>query len=126
MDQFLKPKYNFEDVFPLHEEDVTRIQGQDGLYLQPGDVVLVRSMNVPQLGEHIIVVTGPPVMKEHGMRPQVASFTTSADTLLKKYQDKVGYTLLKFKYAAKKAFYDFYGITMDCGQVIIPNVESTE
>lgn len=119
----LSPKYFFEDVHPLQESDVVRITGQDGLYLQPGDVVLVRSANVPEMGDHVIVVTGPPVMKAHGMRPQVVSVALSQNSLIKKYVEQNGYILLKLKYLAKKAFYDFYNVTVEGGHVSLKEVQ---
>ena len=52
------------------QQDFQRISTLDAMYLQKDDIVLVRSSNVPKYGDHIILVTGPVVKKEHGMRPQ--------------------------------------------------------
>lgn len=43
-----------------------------------GDVFLVRSNNVPYLGDHFFMVTGPLVEKPHGLRPQGVSVRASA------------------------------------------------
>ena len=56
--------------------DFTKISTVDAMYLQKDDIVVVRSKNVPQYGDHLIMVTGPIVKKEHGMRPKSDVYKT--------------------------------------------------
>jgi len=110
--------------FPLNPFDVKRINSKDGMYLQKGDVVLVRSTNVPEYGDHYIVVTGPPVMKAHGFRVQdnavIASETASH--LLDTFPLRMGLTLLKLNDDAKEAFHQFHNIAIVDGTVVFPEV----
>ncbi len=112
-DNTFTPSY-FEDEYKLDAFDVKRITGTDGMYLQPGDVALVRSTNVPEYGDHYIVITGHPVKKEHGIRPQeVAISAPLTSSLLDKYEVQNGLVLLKLGENAKTAFLQFHGITVD-------------
>lgn len=115
------PHRLFEDFIHLQEEDVLRINSQEAMYLRKGDVVLVRSANVPELGDHFIVVAGPPVMKKHGMRVQQVSITTKVDGLLNQYTAKTGMIILKLKALASKSFLNYYGILVENNEVIFPN-----
>jgi hypothetical protein len=63
------PEY-FEDVHSLQLAHLKPITPQEGIYLPIGSVVLVRSANVPDYGDHYIVITGRPINKPHGLRPQ--------------------------------------------------------
>lgn len=121
-DNGFEPEY-FEKEFNLDESDLIRIDAYSGMYLAPGDVALVRSTNVPEYGDHFIVITGPPVVKEHGTRPQdVAIAAPYADLLLDKYDFQNGLILLKLNAAAKKNFHAFHGITMtEDHKVIMPS-----
>lgn len=102
---------HFSDENTITVDDVERITSKDGMYLRPGDVVLVRSTNVPEYGDHFIVVLGPPVMKEHGLRVQDWSImATDRDTaLLDQFEMKMGLTLLKLKPEMKEKFLKFHG-----------------
>lgn len=63
------PEY-FEDVHALALSDLKPITPQEGIYLPIGSVILVRSANVPDYGDHYLVITGRPINKPHGLRPQ--------------------------------------------------------
>lgn len=111
----------FEDVYGLSKDDVTRISSREGMFLQKGDVVLVRSTNVPEYGDHFIVVTGPPVKKEHGMRVQdEAIYAPHTREFLDTFPAHIGLTLLKLNPAAQAAFLDFHAITLTNGEVVFP------
>jgi hypothetical protein len=104
-------------------DDVTRITSKDGLYLKKGEVVMVRSSNVPDYGDHFIVITGHPIMKDHGLRPQDVAIQASTNgiSLLDLFDMEMGLTLLKLKKDARQAFHDFHGITMNSqGEVTFP------
>lgn len=91
-------------------------------YSHKGDVVMVRSMNVPEYGDHFIVVTGPPVMKPHGLRPQEVSIQAPlSKSIIDKHDDGRGLVLLKLDDEATRLFHEFHGITMRDGEVIFPN-----
>lgn len=118
----MKKNPKFDDVYVLDKEDVQRISTFDAMYLQKGDVVLVRSNNVAQLGDHYIVVTGPVVQKPHGMRPMTETIPIDkgTDTLLNRYEMKMGVTALKLIGRAKKFFHHFHDIKIDAtGEVFI-------
>jgi hypothetical protein len=111
----------FENSFDLTDK-VTRITSRDGMFLQKGTVVLVRSANVPEYGDHFIVITGGVVEKEHGMRPQdEAIYAPYTREFLDKYPLQTGLTLLKLNGEATRAFHEFHGITMKAGEVVFPN-----
>lgn len=101
---------------------LTQLNAQQGLeQLHPGDVALVRSENVPQYGDHFIVITGLPILKEHGLRPQdIAIHAPNAARLLNAFTPIMGLTLLKLDAESAKAFHAFHGITMQGYQVILP------
>lgn len=108
---------NFEDVFPLKESDVTRITAKEGLYSRIGDVILVRSTNVPYFGDHFIVITGKPVMKDHGLRPEdVAIPALQNNHLLNQYDiNETGLVLLRLNGIAREEFLEFHAITIENG-----------
>ncbi|HEY9664529.1 MAG TPA: hypothetical protein V6C65_39305, partial [Allocoleopsis sp.] len=104
----------FGDVYKLTAEDVTRIDSKQGMYSQIGDVILVRSQNVPEYGDHYIVITGHPIMKEHGLRPQdEAIYAPDGSALLDQFEMLHGLTLLKLNKKAAAAFHEFHGITIE-------------
>lgn len=113
----------FEDLYQLNELDVIRISSKEGMYLQKGDVVLVRSTNVPEYGDHFIVVTGAPEVKEHGLRPKdTAIEAPNTKNFLDSYEMQTGLILLKLRPTVQKDFLDFHAIKKDeHGEIIFPN-----
>lgn len=110
----------FEDQYDVRS-NVTRITARDGMFSQIGDVILVRSTNVPEYGDHWIVITGPVQAKAHGNRPQdEAIFAPHSSWILDDYQMKQGLILLKLNDQAKKAFHEFHGIRVEGSKVIFP------
>lgn len=114
----------FEEVHQLSFRDVYPITSKEGMYLQIGAVVLVRSTNVPEYGDHYIVITGAPVKKEHGMRPQDVAIQAPgplAHNLLDFYNEtSPGLVLLQLHPYAAKRFLSFHGITISNKEVIFP------
>lgn len=115
---------HFSNSWTIMSNDVERIDSRQGMYLQPGDVVLVRSTNVPEYADHFLVVTGPPVMKEHGFRIQERAIMASPmdSALLDEYEMQTGLILLKLKDGARNAFLDFHDIRIAGKEVIFPEV----
>lgn len=111
----------FDDFFDYNEIDYQRITGKEGLYSRIGDVILVRSTNVPDYGDHYIVITGPNVMKEHGLRPTEVAIPAPTNTLLDKFEPINGLTLLKLSDRARVEFFKFHDIAFEKGKVIFPN-----
>lgn len=105
-----------------HQSNFTQLTAQQGITdLKPGDVALVRSSNVAEYGDHYIVVTGAPVMKEHGLRPQeIAIHAVGTDAILAMFQPIQGVTLLKFSDSLAAGFRLFHSIRIQHGQVIFP------
>lgn len=120
-DNAFKVQYFTSDV-SLKEDEVTRITSREGMFLKPGDVLLVRSSNVPEYGDHFVVVTGPPIMKEHGMRVQDISIEAShKDTeFLNNYEPETGLILLKLNNRAKEHFLAFHHIDVINNKVLFP------
>lgn len=112
----------FEDVHHLSPTELTPYSAQDAFYSRKGDVYLVRSSNVPEYGDHYIVITGAPVMKEHGLRPQdIAIQAPHASSLLSHYNDAYrGLLLLKLNKETAKRFHEFHGITFQADNVVFP------
>lgn len=112
----------FEDFQFLNCKEFTQFNAQEGIAnLRIGDVALVRSANVPEYGDHYIVITGKPILKEHGLRPQdVAIHAPYAGYALNMFEPIMGLTLLKLSDTLKDAFYNFHDIKMENGKVIFP------
>lgn len=58
----------------LEKKDVEQIDTSKAMYLRCGEVVIVRSESLPELGDHVAIITGTPVLKPHGLRPQTVQF----------------------------------------------------
>lgn len=116
VDRFETYSYRFSS------SEFTQLTAQQGIeQLRIGDVALVRSENVPEYGDHYIVITGKPVLKEHGLRPQdVAIHAPHAASILDKYEPVMGLTLLKLSDRAARLFHVFHGIVVDGDNVIFP------
>jgi hypothetical protein len=111
---------HFETFYDLKMDDMKRISSQDGFYLKKGDVCLVRSSNVPEYGDHFIVVTGHPILKPHGLRIQEITVESIAHGLLDQYDDYSGLVLLKLDNEAAQAFREFHDIEIINNEVIFP------
>ena len=98
--------------FELGAADVMRVTGEAAMSSVVGDVYLVRSGNVPELGDHYIVITGGLVQKPHGLRPQDVSFPIhkGQSTPLDDYRLDEPLVLLKLNDAARLRFYDAYQV----------------
>ena len=115
---------HYTKYLSLDNTEVERISSKDGMYLKPGEVLLVRSTNVPEYGDHFIVVTGPPIMKEHGLRIQDISIEASANDskFLDTLEMETGLILLKLIPATRDAFLEHHGITVENNQVSFPKI----
>lgn len=113
---------HFKDSRLMDDENLTQLSAQEGInQLRTGDVALVRSSNVSEYGDHFIVITGSPVIKEHGLRPlDVAIATPCLSGVLNKYQPIQGLTLLKLNDTLRDAFLAFHNITVDGYIVTFP------
>jgi hypothetical protein len=119
-DNGFKAEYFDERLTP---EDVKQIDSKQGMYLPVGEVLLVRSTNVPEYGDHYIVITGAPVLKEHGLRPQdTAIAAPEAGDLLNAFPMKTGVTLLQLKPQARDLFLNFHGIERTKTGVTFPSL----
>jgi hypothetical protein len=109
----------FENVFVL-DGHVEQITAQQCMHLAPGEIALVRSTNVPEYGDHYILITGPIVKKAHGMRPEEISIPAGPKTILDNYEMKMGVTILKLDEAAKEAFMRFHDLQIQDKQLVLP------
>lgn len=87
-----------------------------------GDIFLVRSHNVPEYGDHFIVITGPLVNKTHGRRRQDVQINASEnDTkVLNAFLPKKGVTILELDAKSRESFLEFHDITVEDNKVILP------
>lgn len=118
-DNQFEVKY-FEDIFHFEDGDFDQLTAQQGIEkLLIGDVALVRSENIPFYGDHYIVITGKPILKPHGLRPQdVAIPAPHAADILDMYEPIMGLTLLKLDDFAADAFRRYHGIKVQGNEVI--------
>lgn len=115
----------FNDHYGMVSTDVTRITSQQGLYSRIGDVILVRSSNVPEYGDHYIVIVGPNTMKPHGLRPDDKAILAPDGTrLLDNYEMQGGLILLRLNEDARAAFLKFHGIELMEGKVLFAEPNS--
>ncbi len=121
-DNNFKVEY-FEDVHQIIPfVNTERITSHDGMYLNKGDVVLVRSQNVPEYGDHFIIVTGSPVIKEHGLRVQDRAYSApNTKEVLDKVEMQMGLVLLKLNKELTKEFHKFHNIEVVNNEVIFNN-----
>lgn len=101
----------------LKPHEFTRVTSQEAFYSQKGEVILVRSINVPDYGDHFIVITGHAVMKPHGLRPQdwAIMASTNDTVVLDTFEPEMGLVLLKLSDKAAESFRNFHGISMEDG-----------
>lgn len=115
----------FEDLLIPSAFDYTQLNAQQGLeQLRIGDVALVRSENVPEYGDHFIVITGRPILKEHGLRPQdiaIHSPSEYARKTLDYFTPIMGLTLLKMSDELATEFREFHGIDLENGKISFPH-----
>lgn len=105
------------DVVPVTPEWVN-------LSARIGDVILVRSSNVPDFGDHYIVITGGLIEKPHGLRRQDEQIPApNVSAILDTFADYStnGAILLKLKGGAAHAFRTYHQIRIEHDQVIFPN-----
>lgn len=110
---------HFATTYGLEHRDLQEINIQQSLALQNGEVVLVRSSNVPDYGDHFIVVTGRPVNKPWGLRVQEFAILAEDSAYLLNEIPK-DFVLLKLRPGARNAFHDFHNIRMRDGAVVRP------
>lgn len=112
----------FEDVYPLSDQEFHPLDSKQAMYSPIGTVILVRSTNVPEYGDHYIVITGTPVLKAHGFRPQDRAIQAhgKATEILDDAAFYNGVKLLKLSKEATKDFHQFHGIQVVNNRVIFP------
>lgn len=109
----------WDEVYQPTREDFNQVDTFDGMFLQKGDVALVRSANVPEYGDHYIVITGPAIVKPHGLRPQdEAIHAPTMGHVLDQYTPKNGVVLLQLNKRATADFLKFHNISVSAGEVV--------
>lgn len=113
-----------QNQIAINNSDVERIDSKQALYMQVGDVAIVRSKNVSHLGDHFILVTGRPVEKPHGLRPQTVEFPAdqNAVSLLNNFGNHEMLVILKLKDKAKEEFMNKKGLVVNNNEVLIKTV----
>lgn len=107
--------------FKIGRTGVVQIRHTEFMRLLNGNVLLVRSENVKGLGDHFIVITGAPVLKTHGLRPQTLTISAPEQKeILDQYEPIDGVTLLLLQQNEAAAFRYKHGIAVVEGEVIYP------
>lgn len=117
----------FHEVYNMDNTTMNQIDSRSAMYLPVGEVILVRSANVPDLGDHYIIITGEPVLKPHGLRPKTITIKAPmANDVLNDYLPMNGLVLLQLSDTARDAFFKHYGLSIskdlkNCGAVTFTN-----
>lgn len=122
-DNLFMPEYFEETHYFQYELQhyVKRIHTMDTMSLPIGSVLLIRSDNVAGLGDHFIIITGPPVLKPHGLRPQTVAFDAPlASAILNKHEKESGAIVLLLEDALAKEFHEFHAIHYTLGGLSLP------
>lgn len=110
--QFIVERFN-----QIDSSDINHVSPSEfTVNAKVGDVAIIRSSNVPDYGDHFIIVTGSPILKPHGLRVQERSiWAPNMDRLLNKYEpDPVsGVTILKLDNNIKDEFLNFHSILLN-------------
>lgn len=108
------------EQYPIVGTDVERIDSDEALHDKPGSVILVRSENVPDFGDHFIIITGPNYIEDNGLRPRQVTIQTTdwgAKEQLSLHKPHRGLVLLKLDDWATRQFHEFHGISVVDGHV---------
>lgn len=111
----------FEDYYKLAYIDVDRITRDEAFTAEVGTVILVRSSNVPEYGDHYIVITGGPIMKPHGLRPQDRVISAPGTSELLDMYNNQELVLLKLNPRAQESFLNFHDIHVKENEVSFPD-----
>jgi hypothetical protein len=119
-------RFHVEHFADFDLASMRQIDGNDGRLLQIGDVALVRSDNVPEYGDHFIVITGPPILKPHGLRPMEIAIQAGpvGSAVLDQFvpTGNTGLRLLKLNANTARRFYEFHAIALNGRDVVFPEV----
>lgn len=99
----------FDQAYDIRGK-VRQITSREAHSSKPGDVLLIRSTNVPFYKDHFVVITGGLIEKPHGIRPQDHAVPASDKSILNEYEAQMGLTILKLNDEACKAFMNFHKI----------------
>ena len=79
--------------FKLEDSEFKKIDLKEALNSNIGDVLLVKSSDVSNLGIHYFLITGENIKKHNGFRPAGVIYTTEEETILnKKWLDESFYS----------------------------------
>jgi hypothetical protein len=105
----MRDNFNGE-TFALTLEDTIRSTPEQALHSEVGTVFFVRSVNVPERGDHYIVIKGAPVQKPHGLRPETLEYPSIGESPLTRILDDAPVLLLQLKIQTTQRFYEFYQV----------------
>lgn len=98
--------------YTLNPENVKQITGLEAMYALIGTVIAVRSINVPEYGDHYIMITGAPIMKPHGLLPMDIEIPAGPQLseVLDKFTPTNGVILLQLNTEETQNFLNFHNI----------------
>ena len=91
----------------IRSMDFIQLNTMEAMYMRPGDVAIVRTENVPELGDHLMIVTGPPIRKNHGIRPQSEEYTIISQPVLDELPPYNGVKLIKLTDTGKEKVFEY-------------------
>lgn len=100
---------HFDDHYFVDESNTTLVSIDEFMQAQPEEVYLVCPEAVPYLGAHFFVVTGGPVMKPHGLRPDGYAIGTPFNGLLDR-QPRGELFIFRLEERLRRVFMSFHGI----------------
>lgn len=99
--------------FMLNETEVEIITLDDVLNnFKIGDVYLVRSDNVANLGDHYIIIDGGLEQKPHGLRPKNITVRIPAEEKTIISNNRKSFIVLKLNEYSTRRFLNYYNLTL--------------
>lgn len=108
-------------LFTAGAGNITQITSEQFISLPIGSVVLVRSRNVPDLGDHYAVISGGLIEKPYGLRPETLVISApNMSAFLSMYKSINGVKLLLLNEKARECFYNRYYLKIIGGSLVYP------
>jgi hypothetical protein len=101
---------NMQINFCVTLEDMLRVSPQEAISAEIGNVFLVRSSNVPQLGDHYIIIKGGLVQKPHGLRPETLEYPVIGPSPIAEVHEQAPVIVWRLNDASTQRFYAFYDV----------------
>ena len=114
----------FGEIFTVSATQLEQVGKDEAVNCPVGTVFLIRSKNVEAYGDHWMVIAGPKILKDHGLRPMDWSIhAPEMSSMLDDYKpSEMGLIALRLKHAAAEEFLQFHGLRAENGRLVGPEV----